>query len=226
MSGQVATQVHIGHGQQYLGQQTVAHHHGTPQRRAVHQIVAKQSLQVLFGWLTLRRGLDGSENVAQHHVQILLHTHHVRSVGCTLFGCNQVVALLRFIVVRCVAYLRAAHPRIAELLHHVAEELCGEDKVALLLYHHLASLLGLAVGKQGIVKVFKTRIVLQLVDVEADALGDIAVKEGAQYITLEGPAIHGSAQVVGNAPNGGVQLLALFVFAHGAIDFGVQQWIG
>ena len=91
----------------------------------------------------------------------------------------------------------------------VLEELGGEDEVALELNQVLADALRLLVGEVGVGEIGVAGSALVLVDVFRQVLGDEAVEQEAQDICLEIPAVHGAADLVGDFPDGFVELGAL-----------------
>ena len=95
---------------------------------------------------------------------------------------------------------------------HIAEKLAWEDKEALFLYQSRTCELCLRIRKQRIIEIGIARLVFALVDIVSEVLADIAIEHDAQHILFEVPAVHATSQVVGNAPDGFVELLALLVF--------------
>lgn len=100
----------------------------------------------------------------------------------------------------------------------VVEELAGEDEETLGGDHFLTDVFGFGVGEIGVVEAGYASFVLIGVDELAEVLGDIAVKEHAEDVLFEVPAVDGAAQVVGDVPDGAVEFVAL-----GVVVFWVCQ---
>ncbi len=83
----------------------------------------------------------------------------------------------------------------------------------------LATELSILVAELGVVEVFLTGLLLKLIDVGREILGDEPVEEHAEHVALEVPAVDAAPQVVGDPPDGLVQLCSLGFFGpqtHGA----------
>ena len=100
------------------------------------------------------------------------------------------------------------------VLRHVAEQLRGQDEVALVLGDAGAGRLGVPVAHRGIAEVGIARLMLALVDELAEVLRDEPVEEEAQDIRLEVPSVHGPADAVRDAPDRLVQLCLLVLARH------------
>ena len=88
------------------------------------------------------------------------------------------------------------------VLRHVAEQLRGQDEVALVLGDAGTCRLGVLIGHGGVGEVRVSRLMLALVDELAEVLRDEPVEEEAQDIRLEVPSVHGAADAVRDAPDG------------------------
>ena len=97
-------------------------------------------------------------------------------------------------------------------LHDVGEELCGADEIALgvddffdgfwvdCCFVHV-EIVGRAIG----------------IDILHEVFADEAIEEGAEDILLEVPSIYGSSHVVGDAPDGSMEFVALLEGTDGGI---------
>ena len=70
-------------------------------------------------------------------------------------------------------------------------------------------MLGILVGQLHIVKVRVASLALLLVEVCGEVLRDEPIEQHAEHVALEVPAVYGAAQIVGDAPDGLVQLGSL-----------------
>ena len=91
----------------------------------------------------------------------------------------------------------------------LAKRSLGKDVEALLVDRLLAAELGLGVAQRRVVEVRVAGLALRLVEVGGEVLGDEPVEEHAEHVGLEVPAVDAAAQVVGDPPDGLVQLCAL-----------------
>ena len=98
---------------------------------------------------------------------------------------------------------------ILGVLAHIAEQLRGQYEKALFVNQLRTSSLGICVRKLGIVKIRDPGIGLQAVDVIGDVFRYKTIKEDAEDITLEVPAVDRIAQVFGCSPDGFEELLFL-----------------
>lgn len=98
---------------------------------------------------------------------------------------------------------------ILGVLAHIAEQLRGQYEKALFVNQLRTSSLGIRVRKLGIVKIRDPGIGLQAVDVISDVFRYKTIKEDAEDITLEVPAVDRIAQVFGCSPDGFEELLFL-----------------
>ena len=96
---------------------------------------------------------------------------------------------------------------------HVGEQLRGQDVEALFLHRLGAAEFGVLVAEGGVVEIGVAGASLLLVEVAGEVLGDETVEQHAEHVALEVPAVHAAAQVVGDAPDGLVQLSAFGFFA-------------
>ena len=94
-------------------------------------------------------------------------------------------------------------------LAHIGKKLARQDEVSLLLYEILALRLRLFIGQCGIIKRRIPRFMRLAIEVIRQLLRDVAIKERAQDILLEIPAIHRTAQIVRNLPDRPMQLRPL-----------------
>ena len=91
----------------------------------------------------------------------------------------------------------------------VDEQVAGQDVEALLRHRLRPTVLSLRVGQVGVVEVRVAGLALLLVEVRRQVLGDEAVEQHAEHVALEVPAVDAAAQIVGDAPDGLVQLGSL-----------------
>lgn len=98
------------------------------------------------------------------------------------------------------------------MLHDVGEELRGADEIALGVddffdgfwvdcYFVHVEIVGRAIG----------------IDILHEVFADEAIEEGAEDILLEVPSIYGSSHVVGDAPDGSMEFVALLEGTDGGI---------
>ena len=92
---------------------------------------------------------------------------------------------------------------------HIGKKLARQDEVPLLLHEILTLRLRLFIGQCGIVKRRLPRLLRLTIEVVRQLLRDVAIKERAQNILFEIPAIHRAAQIVRNLPDRPMQLRAL-----------------
>ena len=98
-------------------------------------------------------------------------------------------------------------------LLQIAEQLARQDEKALCLHQILARRLGVLVAQSRVVKISVACLVLAVVDVASEILGNVAVEHHAEDVLLEVPAVYRPAQVVRDAPYRLVKLLALLLFS-------------
>ena len=98
---------------------------------------------------------------------------------------------------------------MAGLLADVGEQVLREDVEALLLDRLLAAELRVGIRQVAVVEALVARQPLLLVEVGGQVLGDEAVEEHPEHVGLEVPAVDAAAQVVGDPPDGLVELCAL-----------------
>lgn len=72
--------------------------------------------------------------------------------------------------------------------------------------------LGVGIGQAGIVEIRRPRAALLIIQIGDQILRDEAVKQHPEHIAFEVPPIDTAAQIVGNTPDGSVQLGALDFF--------------
>lgn len=98
------------------------------------------------------------------------------------------------------------------MLHDVGEELRGADEIAL--------------GVDGVFDGFWVDCCFVHVEIVGRAIGidilhevfaDEAIEEGAEDILLEVPSIYGSSHIVGDAPDGSMEFVALLEGTDGGI---------
>ena len=113
-------------------------------------------------------------------------------------------------------------------LPDITEQLGGQHKKALRVYHLVPNLLRHAVGQLGIIEIFVTGIYFPGIYVGSQIFRDVAIKHGAKNIALEVPAIYAAAQLIRDIPNRTVQLIA-FLFSlyvrHGRSPFHCTLYI-
>ena len=105
----------------------------------------------------------------------------------------------------------------------VGEKFRGADEEALVADHFGSDGFSGLVRETGEIKVQISNLPLHLVDVDGEVLRDIAVKQHAKHVRLEVPAVHAAAKIIGDAPDGLVELGALGFFGgewHGVGAFG------
>lgn len=98
------------------------------------------------------------------------------------------------------------------MLHDVGEELRGADEIALgvddffdgfwvdIRFGHV-EIVGRAIG----------------IDILHEVFADEAIEEGAENVLLEVPSIYGSSHVVGDAPDGSMEFVALLEGTDGGV---------
>lgn len=98
------------------------------------------------------------------------------------------------------------------MLHDVSKELCGADEIALgvddffdgfwvdCCFVHV-KIVGRAIG----------------INILHEVFADEAIEEGAENVLLEVPSIYGSSHIVGDAPDGSMEFVALLEGTDGGI---------
>ena len=99
-------------------------------------------------------------------------------------------------------------------LAHVGEQFARKDEEPLLLHEALADPLSILLRQVAVVEVRVSRLPLGAVDMVGEVLRDEPVEQEAEDVGLEVPAVHASAQVVGDLPDRPVERGALGFLAH------------
>ena len=97
-------------------------------------------------------------------------------------------------------------------LPHIREELAWKDEEALDAHEVASRRLGFAVAQLRVFKRFVSRVPFAAVHIRGEVLGDVAVKEHAEDILLEIPAVDGPSEVVRDRPYRAMKLFALLRF--------------
>ena len=95
---------------------------------------------------------------------------------------------------------------------HILEQLRRQDEKALGFHQICPRFLGFGVGELGVVKISIARRNLVGVDIAGQVFGYVAIEHDAQNIGLEVPAVDAASQIIGNGPNGAVELVPLLLF--------------
>ena len=157
----------------------------------------------------------GKALAAQLEVSAELVARHVHVVEQALE-----VLLGRLADARCLDGLEDARDADVQLrvaggvLRHVAEQLRGQDEVALVLGDAGAGRLGFLVRHRGVREIVVARFMLAIVDELAEVLRDEPIEQEAEDIRLEVPSVNGAADAVRDAPDGFVQLCLLVLARH------------
>jgi hypothetical protein len=113
---------------------------------------------------------------------------------------------------------------VASPLPDVGEEVLRQDVEPFLLGGLLAAELGVRVRQVAVVEVGVASRSLLLVEVGGEVLGDKPIEEHPEDVGLEVLAVDVSAQFVGDAPDGPVELRPLRFFRHPAHGQILAAW--
>ncbi|SFD87353.1 hypothetical protein SAMN05428977_1001139 [Nitrosomonas sp. Nm166] len=107
---------------------------------------------------------------------------------------------------------------MARFLANTGKQVRRQDIETLFLHRLQATELGIGIAERGVVEIRAACLALLLVEIAGQVLRDEAIEQHAEHIALEVPSIHAVAQIVGDAPDGLVELGALgfFVVIHDA----------
>ena len=99
---------------------------------------------------------------------------------------------------------------------HIVEQLGRQDIEPLFPDRLGTSVFRILIAQQRVVELFIPRTAFLSIQVIGQVFREKTVKQHTQHITLEIPAIHTATQIIGNAPDGLVQLspFNLFGIAH------------
>ena len=117
----------------------------------------------------------------------------------------------RQLLVKVFPALNSSHAVFVYRLKHAREKLAGQDEKAPLLHRFRPAVFSLVVRK---IAVIEAEVALLFGEVGAQVLADKAVEKRTQDVLLEVPAIDATAQVVGNGPDGLMELGSLLLFGN------------